>query len=225
MKFRLKQTKCFISVVFCDATFAQSDPNRGFLRVFFAQNGTFVQGFVSAFYFLGSLTRNFGAGTRNSKPRNSFFGAWNFFSGLVWKNPVAETFSRRLGGRFFLSLEFFPEHVSRVILSKESPPGLSRLPKSCAGNALPLFRKIGNRRFLRHFDFRTPRVAAFFPRRPGPVAEYANLGGRKMAFCQCAPGSDILSSSGGAGETCFPYGKLLGIFHIQGMCRTSGAPK
>ena len=71
-------------------------------------------------------------------PGISFSGLGIFISGLVRKNPGKETFSRRLRGRVSLPLEHFPEHVSRVILSAESPdglpagrtsaPGVSRVP-------------------------------------------------------------------------------------------------
>ena len=67
----------------------QSGPNSRFSRDFFAQNRVFVQDFVSVFYFLDGLTGKFGVGTRNSEPRNFFFGAWNFYFG-------ARNFSSRL---------------------------------------------------------------------------------------------------------------------------------
>ena len=101
------------------------------------------------------------------------------FSGLVWKNPGTETFSRRLRGRFSFPLELFPEHVSPVILSAESPGGLSRRSDFCAGSAPCSVKKAGLEGIPRHFDFRMARVAAFFPRSPGPASEYANLRRRK----------------------------------------------
>ena len=81
MKSLRKQTNCSVLADFRDATFVQSGPNSRFSRDFLAQNGASVQCFVRAFYFLDSQTRKFGAGTRNSEPRNSFFGARNFYFG------------------------------------------------------------------------------------------------------------------------------------------------
>ena len=179
MKFLRKLTNCAVWADFRDATFAQTGPNSRFLRDFFAQNGAFVQYFVRDIYFLGSLTGNFGAGKRISEPRNFFFGARNFFSGLGRKNPGAETFSRRLRGRFSFPLELFPGHVSRVILSAESPGGLSRRSGFCAGSVPCPVKRTGLEGIPRHFDFCKARVAAFFPRCPVPAAEYANLRRRK----------------------------------------------
>ena len=110
MKCLKKQTICAVLDNFRDATFAQSAPNSGFSRDFFAQNGAFVQDFVSVFYFSSSLTGNFGAGTRNSKPRNSFFGAWNFFfRGSDEKIPVQKRFRGGSGGVFLSRWNFFPD--------------------------------------------------------------------------------------------------------------------
>ena len=179
MKCLRKQTNCAVFADFRDAAFAQTDPNSRFLRNFFAQNGVYVQGFVRFIYFLGGLTRNFEAGTRNSEPRNSFFGAWNFFSGLGRKNPGTEIFSRRLRGRFSFPLGLFPGHVSRVILSAESPDGLSRQPGFRAGSVPCSVKRAGLEGISRHFDSRMARVAAFSSRCPDPAAEYANLRRRK----------------------------------------------
>ena len=108
-----------------------------------------------------------------------FSGLGIFISGLGRKNPGTETFSRRLRGRFSFPLELFPGHVSRVILSAESPDGLSRWPDFCAGSASCSVKKAGLEGIPRHFDFRKSRVAAFFPRCPGPAGEYANFRSRK----------------------------------------------
>ena len=112
-------------------------------------------------------------------PGISFSGLGIFISGLGRKNPGTETFSRRLRGRFSFPLELFPGHVSRVILSAESPGGLSRRPGFCAGSVPCPVKRAGLEGIPRHFDSRMARVAAFFPRRPGPAAEYANLRRRK----------------------------------------------
>ena len=150
-----------------------------FCAIFWHKTGLLCKVLSETFTFRGSLTRNFGAGTRNSKPRNSFFGAWIFFSGLVWKNPGTETFSLRLRSRFSFPLELFPEHVSRIVLSAESPGGLSRRSGFCAGSAPCSVKRAGLEGIPRHFDFRMARVAAFFPRCPGPAAGYANFRRRK----------------------------------------------
>ena len=112
---------------FRDATFAQSGPNRRFSRDFFAQNGAFVQCLVSVFYFLGGLTRNFGVGTRNSEPRNSFFGAWNFvFGARIKKIRYRNLFAAAPGPFFFpvgtFSRTRFPCHFVGGIPRRAFPP-------------------------------------------------------------------------------------------------------
>ena len=125
-----------------------------------------------------------------------FSGLGILFSGPGRKNPGTETFSRWLRGRFSFPLELFSGHVSRVILSAESSDGLSRQPGFCAGSVPRSVKRAGLEGIPRHFDSRMARVAAFFPRRPGPAAEYANLRRLKRANCQRAPGSAILSMEG-----------------------------
>ena len=179
MKCLRKQTNCSVLADFRNATFAQSDPNSGFSRDFFAQNGAFVQYFVGVFYFLGSQTGNFGVGTRNSEPRNFFFGAWNFFFGArMEKSRYRNLFAAAPGAFFFpvgtFSRTRFPCHfVGRI------PRGLSRRSDFCAGSAPCPVKRAGLEGIPRHFDFRMARVAAFFSRCPGPAAEYANLRRRK----------------------------------------------
>ena len=102
-----------------------------------------------------------------------------FFSGPGRKNSGTETFSWRLRGRFSFPLELFPGHVSRVILSAESSDGLSRRPDFRAGSVPCPVKRAGLEGIPRHFDFHKVLVAAFFPRCPGPAAEYANLRKRK----------------------------------------------
>ena len=138
-----------------------------FRAIFFAQNGAFVQVFVRVVYFFGSPAGNFGAGTRNSEPRNSFFGAWNFYFGArMEKSRYRNLFAAASGVFFFpvgtFSRTYFPHHFVGGIPRRAFPP-VGFLRRKC-----PLFR-----------DFRKARVAAFFPRRPGPAAEYANLRRRK----------------------------------------------
>ena len=150
-----------------------------FCAIFLHKTGLLCKFLSVSFTFWSSLTGNFGAGTRNSEPRTSFFGARIFFSGLGRKNPGTETFSRWLRGRFSFPLELFPGHVSRVILSAESSDGLSRRPGFCAGSAPCPVKRAGLEGIPRHSDFHKARVAAFFPRCPGPAAGYANLRRRK----------------------------------------------
>ena len=100
----------------------QSGPNSRFLRDFFAQNGAFVQDFVRAIYFLDGLTRNFGAGTRNSEPRNSFFGARNFYFGARMKKiPVRKLFRGGSGAVFLSRWNFFPDTFP-VSFCRRNPP-------------------------------------------------------------------------------------------------------
>ena len=127
MKCLRKQTNCSVLADFCDAAFAQSGPNRRFSRDFFAQNGASVQDFVRVIYFLGSLTRNFGAGTRNSKPRNSFFGAWNFYFGARMKKSRYRNLFAAASGAFFFpvgtfSRTRFPCHFVGGIPRRAFPP-------------------------------------------------------------------------------------------------------
>ena len=142
MKFLRKQTNCSVLDDFRDATFAQSGPNSGFLRDFFAQNGAFVQDFVRAIYFLDGLTRNFGAGTRNSKPRNFFFGAWNFYFGARMKKFRYRNFFTATPEAFFFpvgtfSRTRFPCHFVSGIPRRAFPP-VGFLRREC-----PVFRQKG----------------------------------------------------------------------------------
>ena len=107
MKFLRKQTNCSVLADSRDATFARSGPNSRFSRDFFAQNGAFVQYFVRAIYFLDGLTRNFGAGTRNSEPRNSFFGARNFYFGARTKKSRYRNVFAAASGAFFFPVGTF----------------------------------------------------------------------------------------------------------------------
>ena len=142
MKCLQKQTNCSVLADFRDAAFAQSGPNSGFPRDFFAQNGAFVQGFVSVFYFLGSPARNFGAGTRNSEPRNSFFGARNFYFGARMKKSRYRNFFAAAPGAFFFPVGTFPRtrspcHFVGGIPRRAFPP-VGFLRREC-----PVFRQKG----------------------------------------------------------------------------------
>ncbi len=127
-----KQTNCSVLADFRDATFVQSGPNSRFSRDFFAQNGASVQYFVRAFYFSDSLTGNFGAGTRNSEPRNSFFGARNFYFGArTEKSRYRNVFAAAPGSFFFpvgtFSRTRFPCHfVGGIPRRAFLPAGLLR---------------------------------------------------------------------------------------------------
>ena len=132
-----------------------------------------------SFTFLAVRREILGPEREIPSPGKRIPGLGIFFSGLGWKNSGTETFSRRLRGRFSLPLELFPGHVSRVILSAESPDGLSRWPGFCAGSVPCPVKKAGLEGIPRHFDSHKARVAAFFPRCPGPAGEYANFRSRK----------------------------------------------
>ena len=98
-----------------------------FCAIFFAQNGVSVQDFVIVFYFFGSPARNFGAGTRNSKPRNSFFGARNFYFGArMKKSRYRNVFVAAPGPFFFPVGTFFrtrfPCHFVGGIPRRAFPP-------------------------------------------------------------------------------------------------------
>ena len=131
------------------------------------------------FTFWSSLTRNSGVGTRNSKPRKKNSGAWNFYFGARTKKSRYRNFFAAASGAFFLpvgtsSRTRFPRHFVA-----ESPDELSRRSDFRAGRVPCSVKRAGLEGIPRHFDFRMARVAAFFSRCPGPVAEYANPRMRK----------------------------------------------
>ena len=137
-----------------------------FCAIFLHKTGLLCKFLSESFTFWSSLTRNFGPEREIPSPGILFSGLEISFSGLGRKNPGTETFSRRLRGCFSFPLGLFPGHVSRVILSAESPGGLSRRPGFCAGSVPCSVRRAGLEGIPRHFDSRKARVAAFFPRRP-----------------------------------------------------------
>ena len=127
MKFRLKQTKCLIFVVFRDATFAQSGSNSRFLRDFFAQNGDFVQCFVLNVYFSGDSSGKSGAGTQNFGARIFFFRARNSFFGARMRKFRYRNFFAADWGSFFplvgvFSRASFPCHFVGGIPVRAFPP-------------------------------------------------------------------------------------------------------
>ena len=150
-----------------------------FCATFLHKTGLLCKVLSVSFTFLAVRREISGPEREIPSPGKRIPGLGIFFSGLGWKNSGTETFSRRLRGRFSLPLELFPGHVSRVILSAESPGGLSRWPDFCAGSVPCPVKKAGLEGIPRHFDFHKARVAAFFPRRPGPAGEYANFRSRK----------------------------------------------
>ena len=95
---------------FRDATFAQSGPNSRFLRDFFAQNGAFVQVFVSVFYFFGRSDAKFrGRNAKFRAPEFFFRGSEFLFRGSDEKIPVQKRFRGGLGGVFLSRWNFFPD--------------------------------------------------------------------------------------------------------------------
>ena len=150
-----------------------------FCAIFLHKTGLLCKVLSVSFTFLAIRREISGLEREIPSPGILFSGLGISFSGLGQKNPGTETFSRRLRGRFSFPLELFPGHVSRIILSAESPGGLSRWPDFCAGSVPCPVKKAGLKGIPRHFDFHKARVAAFFPRCPGPAAEYANLRSRK----------------------------------------------
>ena len=165
-----------------------------FRAIFLHKTGLLCKFLSVSFTFRAVRRENSGPESEIPSPGILFSGLGISFSGLVWKNPGTETFSRRLRGRFSFPLELFPGHVSRVILSAESPGGLSRRSGFCAGSAPCSVKKAGLEGIPRHFDFRMARVAAFFPRSPGPAHPNTRISEGeneqsvnahpKVAFCQ-----------------------------------------
>ena len=103
-----------------------------FCEIFLHKTGLLCNISSASFTFLSSLTRNSGAGTRNSEPRNSFFGAWNFFFEARTKKSRHRNVFAAAPGPFFLpvgtfSRTRFPCHFVGGILRRAFPPaGLPR---------------------------------------------------------------------------------------------------
>ena len=177
----------------------QSGPNSRFLRDFFAQNGAFVQDFVRAIYFLDGLTRNFGAGTRNSEPRNSFFGAWNFYFGARTEKSRYRNFFAAASGPFFFPVGTFSRTRFPCHFVGGIPDGLSRRPGFCAGSVPCSVKRAGLEGIPRHLDFRMARVAAFFPRSPGPAPNTRISEGENEQIVNAHPNVHFVNIGGAAG--------------------------
>ena len=162
-----------------------------FCAIFLHKTGFLCKFLSESFTFWSSPARNFGAGTRNSEPRNSFFGArmkksryGNFFAAAPgpFFFPVG-TFSRtRFPCHFAVFLSrwnFFPDTfpvsfcrrnpLAGFPAGRTSAPGVSRVPSK--GQVWRGFRDIlisACRVWLHSFRA--------VPARP---AEYANLRRRK----------------------------------------------
>ena len=78
-----------------------------FCAIFLHKTGFLCKFLSESFTFWSCLTRNFGAGTRNSEPRNSFFGARNFIFGARTKKSRYRNFFAVASGAFFLPVGTF----------------------------------------------------------------------------------------------------------------------
>ncbi len=139
MKCLRKQTNCAVFADFRDATLAQSGPNSGFLRDFFAQNGFSVQVFVRVIYFLEQSDEKFrGRNAKFQAPEFLFRGLEFFFRGSDGKIPVQKRFRGGSGGVFLSRWNFFPDTFPVSFCRRNPPagfpagrtsaPGVSRVP-------------------------------------------------------------------------------------------------
>ena len=113
-----------------------------FCAIFLHKTGLLCKFLSESFTFWSCLTGNFGAGTRNSKPRNSFFGAWNFFFGARTEKSRYRNLFAAAPGPFFLpvgtfSRTRFPCHFVGGIL-RRAFPSVGFLRREC-----PVFRQKG----------------------------------------------------------------------------------
>ncbi len=117
----------------------QLGPNSRFLRDFFAQNGAFVQSFVSAFYFLEQSDGKFrGRNAKFRAPEFLFRGLEFLFRGSDGKIPVQKSFRGGSGVVFLSRWDFFPDTFpvsfcrrnppAGFPASRASAPGVSRVP-------------------------------------------------------------------------------------------------
>ena len=103
-----------------------------FCVIFLHKTGLLCKFLSEQFTFLDGLTRIFGAGTRNSEPRNSFFGARNFYFGARMKKSRYRNVFVAAPGPFFFpvgtfSRTRFPCHFVGGIPRWAFPPvGLPR---------------------------------------------------------------------------------------------------
>ena len=114
----------------------------GFCAIFLHKAGLLCKVLSESFTFWSCLTGNFGVGTRNSEPRNFFFGAWIFYFGARMKKSRYRNFFAATPGAFFFpvgtfSRTCFPCHFIGGIPRRTFPPaGLPR--REC-----PVFRQKG----------------------------------------------------------------------------------
>ena len=163
MKCLRKQTNCSVLADFRDATFAQSGPNSGFLRVFFAQNGVSVQVFVKVIHFLEQSGEKFrGRNAKFRAPEFFFRGSEFLFRGSDEKIPVQKLFRGGSGSVFLSRWNFFPNTFPVSFCRRNPPtgfpasrafaPGASRVPSK--GQVWKGFRDIlipARRVWLRSF--------------------------------------------------------------------------
>ena len=107
-----------------------------FCAIFLHKAGLLCNVLPESFTFWSSLTGNFGAGTRNSKPRNFFFGAWNFYFGARMEKSRYRNFFAAAPGAFFLPIGTFSRTRFPCHFVGGIPGGLSRRPGFCAGSVL-----------------------------------------------------------------------------------------
>ena len=113
-----------------------------FCAIFLHKTGLLCKVLSESFTFWSSLTRKFGAGTRNSKPRNFFFGARNFLFEARMKKFWYRNFFAAASGPFFFpvgtfSRTRFPCHFVGGIPRRAFPP-VGLLRRKC-----PVFRQKG----------------------------------------------------------------------------------
>ncbi len=93
-----------------------------FCAIFFAQNGTSVQDFISIFYFLEQSDGNFrGRNAKFRAPEFFFRGLEFFFRGPDGKIPVQELFRGGSGDVFLSRWNFFPDTFP-VSFCRRNPP-------------------------------------------------------------------------------------------------------
>ena len=112
-------------------------------------------------------------------PEFFFRGLEFFFRGPDEKKPVQKRFRGGFGGVFLSCWNFFPDTFPVSFCRRNPPAGFPAGRTSAPGVSHVPSKGQVLRGIPRHFDFHEARVAAFFSRCPGPVAEYANLRRRK----------------------------------------------
>ena len=113
-----------------------------FFAIFLHKTGLLCKVLSESFNFWGSLTRNFGAGKRNSEPRNFFFGARNFYFGARTKKSRNRNLFAAAPGAFFFPVGTFSRtrfpcrFVSGIL--RRAFPSVGFLRREC-----PVFRQKG----------------------------------------------------------------------------------